>query len=1212
MIKPLCLTQEAHMKFKILLIAICLSISSGASGWASQDSYIGDTVIYGGTTTTVDPNVLIIFDSSGSMDNDVVIDECSVDIDGDGEDDVTSGEYDSEIDYTEFTSEEYCYDVSTSSSIACEKDTVYESTKIYISKRDYTYALVEVVNDYTTLDDSCSDIEDALESDGYYSGNYDISSSSCSFSPGESTYYTGNKIVYEATVYPECSDTKLNIAHDVVSDLIETTEGVNFGVMRFNFTDGGKFITQKVDGEYFTSTIKDMDEDHTDDYTNRDALIEVVNDIEAEDWTPLGETLYEALQYFEGDSSYFNTGTYTSPIEASCQYNYVIIITDGMATRDSSVPLNSLCGGDCDGDGNSNDDDDDALDDVAYYLYHNDLSDDFDGTQNVITYPIGFGLDGGDDDAVQLFQDTADNGQGAAEGEGEYYSASDAESLSDALTTIISDVLDTNSAFVAPVVPSSPENRIDSGDRVYFGFFYPETGGNWLGNLKKFGLNDDGEVVDANDDIATDDDGEFLDSAVSYWGSDADGGEVDEGGVGQIMAERDLATDPRNIYTYTGSSTDLTDDSNAFSSTNSALTYSTFDVDSDSEKEAIINYIQGYDSYDEDIDGDTEEQREWPLADILHSSPAIQIYQSFSEENESDTAYNKSIIYVGSNDGQIHAFWDATGEELWSFIPFEMLPNLQNLPDNDIHEYYIDSSPVLISYDYDGDGNIGTGPESSTDDSDADGYANDGSNDKVILLFGLRRGGGINTLSATESRGAYYALDVTDPENPEFMWCMDNTTDSDNDGIADYAELGETWSEPTHGKVRYDGLTRIVAFIGAGYDNNEDLRFGDTQTFPDDTDTATDTTTSTSDAGDVTSDGTSSQVNPRGRGIYMIELGYYSSTTGLVEFHDSPVKLWEYVYDSSRSTNNPEYSFPTGLVAHDSDSDGYIDRLYGGDTGGNMWRFDIASKTNQDAWSAQIIFSANPSDSTNSESGDSATNGRKIFYRPDIVDESNYTGLYFGSGDRAHPQNQAVIDRLYAFYDRDDGTTQTEAMMVNVTDDTLQSSDAAGLTTSSECTITSSSAYCVLQNLYSSEYYGWFIKLDEDEGEKVLAYPSVYNGVAYFTTYVPEMDSDDPCLSSSLGESWLYAVDYKTGEAVFNYDDSNDTTETDNTRATGSDGEVLLRSDRRLSVGSGMATNSTFFTSDDDSSGLLGAGGGVTTVETIDASTTYPIYWLMD
>ena len=65
-----------------------------------------------------------------------------------------------------------------------------------------------------------------------------------------------------------------------------------------------------------------------------------------------------------------------------------------------------------------------------------------------------------------------------------------------------------------------------------------------------------------------------------------------------------------------------------------------------------------------------------------------------------------------------------------------------------------------------------------------------------------------------------------------------------------------------------------------------------------------------------------------------------------------------------------------------------------------------------------------------------------------------------------------------------------------------------------------------------------YIKLDAGghDGEKVLASPSVFNGTAFFSTYTPNATTSvDPCNPGNLGTSRLYAVNYRTGEAVLNF-----------------------------------------------------------------------------
>ena len=1010
---------------------------------------------------------------------------------------------------------------------------------------------------------------------------------------------TPGQVCTLASVQPSKND----VARSVVEDLIRSTAGVNFGVMTFYrdshntiSTDGGQFVTGS---NGYTTYIKDMTETFSGSLTNEDALLAVVDGLPAETYTPLAKTLYEAKQYFIGGSSAFHSGlTYTSPIQASCQQNYVIIITDGMANQDGSTSQfswTSLCSsiGGCDNDG-------DNLDDVAKYLYTHDLSDTYAGTQNAKTYTIGFNLQSSDADAIQLLQDTADQGHGVA------YQADGYQSLTGALTSIIGQILEVNSAFVAPVVPTSPENRSYSGKRVYLGFFKPVQNTNWKGNLKKYGLNDSNEIVDKNGVVATDPNGNFLPTATSFWSTSPDGENVDMGGVGEELITR---ADPRIIYTYTGTSNDLTNSSNSFSNSNTALPALLGASDTDSAK--IVNYVYGKDAWDEDVDGNTTEVRGsatdndgWILGDILHSRPLIQPYNRYSLDDEDDPAKNLSVIYVGSNDGQLHAFSDATGDELWSFIPPSVLPGLHYLNDN-IHQYFNDGSPTMWTYDHDKDGNIGTVAEAG------DGDLDDGSQDKAILLFGMRRGGGIDHLTAG-SRGAYYALDVTNPSSPKYLWKIDNQTTG-------FSELGETWSNPVVGKMRLNGEVKIVAFIGAGYDNNEDLRYGNQQQFPDDTDDTLDTAGPENiGANEATSVGTSAQYQPKGRGIYLIELAKISST-GTVTVNSSPTLLWSWVYtaarESSDSANNPHYSFPSGIAAIDTNFDGYIDTLYCGDTGGNLWRFKVGSKTSTSDWAGTKIFSANPSDTTVSDENP-ATNGRKIFYAPSVVLESGYNGVFFGTGDRPHALNTSVTNRMYAVFDRGQSSPVTEANMVNVTDDILQADTSAGR-------VTQQNISDQLQDLSSTDKYGWFIKLNSASfpGEKVLSSALVYNKVAYFTTFSPQMltESEDPCQTGNLGAGRTFALNYLTGEAVFNYDKTNDGSDTTNTRATTStDGVILRRSDRVLYIGTGIPSGVVLVVSDGGGNGtgkaftLVGSGGGVMTGEAVSGGTLQQVYWMQN
>ena len=101
------------------------------------------------------------------------------------------------------------------------------------------------------------------------------------------------------------------------------------------------------------------------------------------------------------------------------------------------------------------------------------------------------------------------------------------------------------------------------------------------------------------------------------------------------------------------------------------------------------------------------------------------------------TASRKAVLYAGANDGMLHAFDADTGNELWAFVPSFVMPELYKLADvdyRDKHRYFVDGSPVV-----------------------ADIYT--GSTWKTILVGGLNAGG-----------KGYYALDITDPDNPVALW----------------------------------------------------------------------------------------------------------------------------------------------------------------------------------------------------------------------------------------------------------------------------------------------------------------------------------------------------------------------------------------------------------------------------------------------------------
>ncbi|MFH1718461.1 MAG: vWA domain-containing protein, partial [Planctomycetota bacterium] len=448
-------------KIALTSIALMLIVLQAGTGDVRAD----DTSIYGSATVSVQPNVLIVFDTSGSMStNDV------------------PGAY---------------YNSGTTYSGSRTTNAVYRKTCGWSCSYDLFASSVDSLN--------CPDIKDALLTNGRVTGAIMDSSGSYNCGGTSKELYLGNWLNYDATV--TSTRTRIAVAKEAITNLINTTNNVRFGLMRFNDNQGGRIV--KVVGSSKTD------------------LVAAVDGLTADGYTPLAETLAEAGLYFAGKASWFNSGvTYTSPIQYRCQKNYIIIMTDGEPTQDddSKLRTGAYINGDhiadYDSDGNSG-----KLDDVAKYLYDNDIRSDL-GTsgssferQNIITYTIGFQTE------QQLLFDTAANGGG------KYYTANSASGLSAAFEEIISSIADVNAVFVSPVVPVSRMNRTYAGDRLYVGFFKPQQNGRWLGNIKKYGLNSSGEILDAFGNAATLSDGTIKDNARSYWSITNDGPNVLKGGV---------------------------------------------------------------------------------------------------------------------------------------------------------------------------------------------------------------------------------------------------------------------------------------------------------------------------------------------------------------------------------------------------------------------------------------------------------------------------------------------------------------------------------------------------------------------------------------------------------------------------------------------------------------------------------------------------------
>jgi type IV pilus assembly protein PilY1 len=596
----------------------------------------------------------------------------------------------------------------------------------------------------------------------------------------------------------------------------------------------------------------------------------------------------------------------------------------------------------------------------------------------------------------------------------------------DAVEVPGSDILSKTSTFMASVVPAA---RTTSGDKIYMAFFKPGEGNFWEGNVTKYGISSNNQIVDANGDPATWPNGIMKNDAVPYWAT------ID---MADVTKSNYIHNSNRNIYTYLTSLTQ-------FESTNADLTATILGNPTRSTAD-IINYVRGADVLDEDKDSDVTENRSIITGDVLHSEPSI-----FQYKYADDTS--KTMVYFGANDGMLHAVLDVTessgvpptvtshGTEEWAFIPPGQLPRLKEMIEGFGHQSYVDATPRIYFKDIDGDGVVDSG---------------DG--DKVILVCGARKGG-----------TGYFALNVTDPSTPQYLWRINQYNDSALGWAVPttvIAELGETWSEPQFGLVKTtngDTTGTPVFFVGGGYSSN----------------------------------------NSSGKAVIAVEV-----LTGAV------VKKF---------TTGMNYSFPSSVLVIDENDNGFVNKIYVGDLGGQMWRFasfvDSGGNPlffpncneNINSWTGQVFFKTDDN------------NSRKFFYPPSVTLEKGYDMVFLGTGDleNACCNNSNNVcsftgpDIIAAVKETHSLTTIVgETNLVDVTDPTATP-----------------------PNLATDQ--GWYIRLVDDSGnavgEKVLTEGTVFCKTFYITTFTP---NNDPYVPG--GDGKLYALSYLTGAAALDFNnDSN-------------------------------------------------------------------------
>jgi type IV pilus assembly protein PilY1 len=458
-------------------------------------------------------------------------------------------------------------------------------------------------------------------------------------------------------------------------------------------------------------------------------------------------------------------------------------------------------------------------------------------------------------------------------------------------------------------------------------------------------------------------------------------------------------------------------------------------------------------------DEGTRDVRASVHGDVIHSQPTI---INYGKELADGTIVDDIVVYYGSNDGVFRAVQGGqsdtlSGHELWGFVHKSHFPDIETLRNNESGLVNIGDNRKPWFFD----GDI----SSYFEDANKNGVIETG--DKAYIYLTMRRGGNY-----------VYGLDVSDYNNPKVLF------DPISSSTAGFSEMAQSWSGVTITKIK--GHTNPVMVFGAGYDASAQ-------------DAGPDSLSGSSSAGAVT----------KGRGIYVVD-----AVTG-----DKVVSIGPGT-SSSTHVNVPgmTYDVPSKVAVLDVNGNGYADRFYVSDTGGNIWRVDTENDPAPADWTVTHFATA-----SEDYDGDSSNDGRKLMYRVDVVsakesDGTEYHAVLVGSGDREHPFDVSVQNYMMMFKD-----------------------EYTGILSSQLSPITFSSLYNATANLIQDgsdkeaqialldSAKGWYIALRE--GEKVVSHVTSLAGVAYFNTNQPA-PADPLACGTNLGIARIYQISVTNATAV--------------------------------------------------------------------------------
>jgi len=590
--------------------------------------------------------------------------------------------------------------------------------------------------------------------------------------------------------------------------------------------------------------------------------------------------------------------------------------------------------------------------------------------------------------------------------------------------------------------------------------------------------------------------------------------------------------------------------------------YNYLGPDEDKRVTNLIRYIRGLDSATDFVDTTNTRNRTldgkvWKLGDIVHSTPTpvgrpADNYDIIYGDDTYAAYYrlhkNREIaVYTGANDGMLHAFLagvfepgasltgngakftvDNTkysgldaGDEIWAYIPQNLLPHLKWLADPNYiegtHVYYVDLKPRIFDVRLYEGADVG-GPLNTlwTTTMTAEQRAERPNGWCTLLVGGMRFGGGSITVSGDWDDNAatadsdrtftstYFAIDITDPKEPVFLW--EKT----------YTGLGFTTSFPAVFKVDDKQIIGTEPNESVQVDGRHwYLFFG---------------------SGPTTYEGTSTQ---NGR-IFLVDLA-----TG------DPARVFtESTHPTKGTTASlPPAGFMGSPVTVDLSVDYSVNVAYIGesdDDGGALYRLQVPAALDYvNGVQPVLLYTVTPntwvlSQMLKTEHPVTAAPAAAV----GTDDSGNSLWIYFGTGrylsngDKTNTDPQYLVGLKDPYYNgllldaQRDAILDLEPLAVAPVDSDSNNLffDTTGVriyTDGSTSIAGTTFGDLKIEQSYDERYAcGWYKELES--GERIINKPSVLGGILLAPSFVPNQD-----VCGFGGSSYLHALYFETGTAFY-------------------------------------------------------------------------------